>query len=93
MHYLCLPGGACPVSGNPITAVLTVAYTSRGLSLEVVSLRTVVLALWHAPPPGAESVEGYVAHLRDVLAAVVPGLRVGLFALVRPGPQLLVVRA
>ena len=92
-HVLRLPGGACPVSGNPIAAALCVRYTSTGGALEVVSLRAHALALWASPPPGAESVEGYAATLSAQLRELVPGAEVTLAALVRPGPQLLMVRA
>ena len=93
VHVLRLPGGACPVSGNPIAALLCISYTSDGHALEVVSLRAHVLAVWAAPPPGSESVEGFAATLAADIAAVVPIDCVTLAALVRPGPQLLIVRA
>lgn len=93
-HLLRLPGGACPVSSNPIGALLLTRYTAGAGALEVVTLRAVILSAWANPPPGAQSVEGFAAHVAALVrASGVHPESVTLWALVRPGPQILCVRA
>jgi hypothetical protein len=84
-----VPSGACPVSGNPITGIAVVSYTTTTFVIEIVSLRE---ALIWAATSREESAPRNIEALAEWLfvqtrQAAQTSVRVSLYLLIRPGPQ------
>jgi len=83
-HWVRVPGGACPVSGNPIVGLVAVSYAPHTVVVELVSLRRFVRNALRR----ANSVERLALALHGPIAeAVGVPVKLDLWLLVRPGPQ------
>lgn len=91
-HILPAPAGACPISGNPLSGSVTLAYRPAGVALEVVSLAAALAWATGRNEGAPRSVEELAAWLAEEACAVlgVP-VAVRLDLTVNPGPQRLVV--
>lgn len=89
-HRILVPSGACPVSGNPITGLAVVSYTTKDFVIEIVSLREALL--WatssreETAPRNIEALAEWL-HKQACTAAQVE-VSVRLHLLIRPGPQI-----
>jgi hypothetical protein len=91
-HIIMFPRAACPVSGNPIIGAMVVRYTAQ-VAIEVVTLRDAVAFSASRHPDAPRSVEQLVSWLADEAGrAVGSPVEVEAWMLVRPGPQLLIVK-
>ena len=92
-HWLRVPMGACPVSGNPIGGMVRIAYFTGSVSVEVVALREMMQWAVAGGQGAPASVEGLARWVQSELARAGIRAQVTLWVLVRPGPQILRVGA
>jgi hypothetical protein len=93
-HVLHVPRGACPVSGNPLSGTLSIAYTPTAQVLEVVSLFNALQWACSGTAGAPRSVEELAAWFaRQCASAVGAPVIVALDLVVRPGRQALRVRS
>lgn len=83
-HRLEVPSGLCPVSTNPQEGTVVFRYTSRGASLEVVTLHRFVQ---DGGGGAVRSVEELASHFAGHCYSAVGPCRVELDLLLLPGPQ------
>lgn len=88
-HVMLVPAGACPVSGNPITGLAVVTYTTSALVVEIVSLRKALIWATTSREEGTpKNIEALAEWLHmQVSSAVRAPVQVSLYLLIRPGPQ------
>ena len=87
-HVLNMPRGACPVSKNPVSGTIRIAYQPTQVVIELVSLHRVVEHAARHNPDEARSVEGLARWLhRQLEAAVDVPVVVELDVVVMPGRQ------
>ena len=91
-HILPMPVGACPVSRNPISGTVAIAYRPPGMALEVVSLADALAWATGRNEGAPRSVEELAAWLaREACASLGAPVAVRLDLIINPGPQRIVV--